>query len=464
MSSSHTTQGTVAPPGVSEPAATRGFSASLPATLFSEQASSAACDSAQGPKPCVAPEVSSTCLSPAVPLPTACQWKPPSAAASETIFAAKTCWLVRSPERPVGPSSYQTAQATVSFAPVNAMSGASPSRVGSMFRVGSPDADGLGDDGSSRRSPTCCQQNPFTLLPPAGVKPVQAAPVIGCFTAFETKILECAASSVAAPSFSFQTTQGTGSFPATVAPPATEGSSAVRSVWMLRDGMRLPPARSCPEGSHTLAPALKRLAKMFVGEPKASFGSYHATQGTVRPVPAKSIDGDSASLLGSMLSDAGNPWVTQAPFLKARTKISCALPTFCSNVAHGTSSFPAVTAPPVTSETPASWPGSIELAGSAFTCEPSAGRGASAPCAGQRRASRAAARAMSVLCASFMGSTPLMAVEPHPPGLPVVMHASERRRAHERYARGRVADAGRGPATPSVFGQAAGDCMTLRVP
>src|SRR5262249_61952013 len=102
--------------GVSEPAATRGFSASLPATLFSEQASSAACDSAQGPKPCVAPEVSSTCLSPAVPLPTACQWKPPSAAASETIFAAKTCWLVRSTERTVGPSVLLTCQAGVATA------------------------------------------------------------------------------------------------------------------------------------------------------------------------------------------------------------------------------------------------------------------------------------------------------------------------------------------------------------
>src|SRR5262249_20125512 len=265
--------------------------------------------------------------------------------------------------------------------------------------------DGLGDAGSRRWSPTCCQQKPFTLLPPAGLKPAQAAPVIACLTPFDTKICDGAASSVAPPSFSFHTTHGTGSLPATVAPPATDGSSAVRSVWMLSDGIRPPAVRSCPERSHTLAAALKRLAKMFVGEPKASLGSYHATQGTVRPVPAKSIDGASASFVGSMLSDAGNPCVTQAPFLNARTKICCALPTFCSNVAHGTSSLPAVTAPPVTSETPASWLGSIELAGSSFTCEPSDGSGARAACAGARKARAPATSAVAarVHGASFMG-------------------------------------------------------------
>src|SRR4029077_3245375 len=192
-------------------------------------------------------------------------------------------------------SSYQTLQATVSFAPVNAMSGSWPSRVGSMLSEGSPEVDGLGDAGSSRSSPTCCQQKPFTLFPPAGLNPAHGAPVIACFTPFDTKICTCAASSVAAPSCSFHTTHGTGSFPATVAPPATDGSSAVRSVWMLSDGIRPPAVRSWPEGSHTFAPTLKRLAKMLVGEPKASLGSYHATQGTVRPVPAKSMEGASAS-------------------------------------------------------------------------------------------------------------------------------------------------------------------------
>src|SRR5438132_1139084 len=57
--------------------------------------------------------------------------------------------------------------------------------------------------------------------------------------------------------------QGTGSLPAIVAPPATEGFSAVRFVWMLSDGTPAPSARSWPDGSHRFAPALKRLAKTF---------------------------------------------------------------------------------------------------------------------------------------------------------------------------------------------------------
>src|SRR5881409_258157 len=149
---------------------------------------------------------------------------------------------------------------------------------------------------------------------------------------------------------------------------------------MLRDGMWLGPL-PWPEGSQTLAAALNRLAKMFVGHPKAARGSYQATHGTVRPAPAKSIDGASASAVESMLRDAGKPWVTQVPFLKARTKICWLSPLFCSNVAHGTGTLPAVTAPPATSETPASWFGSIPLARSSFTCEPFAGSGRKPACA-----------------------------------------------------------------------------------
>src|SRR5436309_467619 len=88
---------------------------------------------------------------------------------------------------------------------------------------------------------------------------------------------------------------------------------------------------------------------MFVGSPKFALGSYHATQGVARPAPAKSIDGASASTVGSMLSDAGEPCVTQAPFLKARTKICCELPSRCSKVAHGTWTLPATTVPPARS-------------------------------------------------------------------------------------------------------------------
>src|SRR5438552_2728106 len=252
ISSCQTTHGTVVPPGFSVPAATRGFSASRRAIALSVHASSASWLSAQSPNPC-APEVSRMLVRPAVPFPTATQRKPPSAVASATIFAAKTMSLLRSPSIWLGSSSYQTTHATVSFGPVNAMSGSTPQR---------------------------------------------------------------------------------------------------------------------------FAAALKRLAKMFVGQPAAALGSYHATQGTVRPAPAKSIDGASASSVGSMLSDAGDACVTQAPFLNARTKICCSpSATFCSNVAYGTGTFPAVTAPPATSETPASWFGSIALARSLFTCEPLAGSG-----------------------------------------------------------------------------------------
>src|SRR5439155_8905390 len=125
-------------------------------------------------------------------------------------------------------------------------------RVGSMSSVGSPAADGSSDVGLRRPRPTCCQQKPFRLLPDPGAKPVHGVPLAACFTALETKICLTAVSSVVAPSFSSHVTHGTGSFPATVAPPATEGFSAVRSVWMLREGNPLP--RSCPDGSQRFAP------------------------------------------------------------------------------------------------------------------------------------------------------------------------------------------------------------------
>src|SRR5438552_4630745 len=235
-SSCHTTHGTVVPPGLSVPAATRGFSASRRAIALSAHASSASWPSAQLPKPC-APEVSRTLVWPAVPFPTATQRKPPSAVASATIFAAKTISLLRSPSIWVGSSSYQTTHATVSFGPVNAMSGSTPERVGSMLSVGSPLSDGRGPLGFSRSIPTCCQQNPFTSTPPVGFVPTgHAVPGTACFTAFATKICRSAVLSSETPSFSSHVTHGTGSLPAMVAPPATEGFPAVRTAWMLRDG------------------------------------------------------------------------------------------------------------------------------------------------------------------------------------------------------------------------------------
>src|SRR5437867_8338817 len=385
-SSCQTTHGTVAPPSLSVPAATRGFSALRWACALIVHASSAVWLSAQLPKPC-APDVSRTLVWPVVPFPTASQWKPPSAKGSATILAAKTMSLLRSPSMPVGSSSYQTTHATVSFGPVNAMSGSTPERVGSMLSVGSPVSDGRGPLGFSRSIPTCCQQNPFTSTPPVGFVPTgHAVPGTACFTAFATKICRSAVLSSETPSFSSHVTHGTGSLPAMVAPPATEGFSAVRTVWMLRDGRWSGP-RPWPDGSQRLAAMLKRLAKMFVGHPAAALGSYHATHGTVRPAPAKSIDGASASCVGSMLSDAGEPCVTHAPFLNARTKICWESPIFCSNVAQGTWTLPATTVPPATSTRPASCFGSMEFAASSLTWAPLDGSDTKAADAGEAEAS-----------------------------------------------------------------------------
>jgi hypothetical protein len=159
---------------------------------------------------------------------------------------------------------------------------------------------------------------------------------------------------------------------------------------MLSEGREWPSERSWPEGSQTFEAAEKRLARICLWLVRFELGSYHATQGTVRPAPAKSIDGASATTVGSRLSEAGNPCVTHAPPLKARTKICRDEPLFCSNAAHGTCRLPATTVPPWTSETPASWLGSMPFAGSLLTCEPSAGRPTNAAAAVPARTSVAA--------------------------------------------------------------------------
>src|SRR5690349_17535333 len=318
-SSEKTTHGAVVPPGVSVPVATRGSSASFDPTRFREQASSAATDAAHGPKP-LAPVVSSVFVWPAVPLPTACHSNPPSAAGLLTILAAKTCSLLRSPMA-LGSFSYQTVHATVSLGPVNAMSGSTPLRLASTFSDGSPAADE--PPSFARRSrPTCCQQNWLTLAAADGLKPVHGAFGAACLTPLETKIWSWLPEPATLPSCSCHATHGTGSAPATAAPPATDGFSASLSVLMFSDGTPAP--RSWPSGCHVFAAARKRLAKICFWPPRAALGSYQASHGTVRPAPAKSIDGASASTLRSMFSDG--PCVTHCPFLKARTKICCELP------------------------------------------------------------------------------------------------------------------------------------------
>src|SRR5205807_7457810 len=131
ISSCQTTQGTVVPPCVKVPAATRGSSAFAVGSLFSAHARSSTTELAQGPKP-FAPLVSRISVLPAVPLPTACQWNPPKPLASATALAAKTMSL---PDRPIplAPCSYHTVHGTVARGPVKAMSGATLVRVGSML-------------------------------------------------------------------------------------------------------------------------------------------------------------------------------------------------------------------------------------------------------------------------------------------------------------------------------------------
>src|SRR5947209_5462220 len=125
MSSDQVIQGVVAVFGTSVPAATRGSSASCATFLFSEHFSSPVVSTAQGPKPCV-PDVSSGKDAPAVPLPTATQWKTPEPGAVWTALAANTISFECRPI--VLPScSYHTTQGTVSFGPVNASSGSTPS-------------------------------------------------------------------------------------------------------------------------------------------------------------------------------------------------------------------------------------------------------------------------------------------------------------------------------------------------
>ena len=133
---------------------------------------------------------------------------------------------------PLASCSYQTTHGTVSAVPVNAKSGSMPSRVGSMLRVGSPVADEAGAPGLRRLAPVCCQQNALTLVPPPGALVEQSV----CLMPRETKIWCSAASSLAPPSFSCQATHGTGSLPATAAPPTSAGFSAVRSGWMFSEG------------------------------------------------------------------------------------------------------------------------------------------------------------------------------------------------------------------------------------
>src|SRR5215472_8840700 len=124
--SSQVTQGAVGLAGFIVPAATRGSSASLAGLLLSEQACSANSEPAQ---------LLAALRIPLPVLPITCQWKPPApVVVSGSPLAANTSSLPASPVVP-GCCSYQTTHGTLSLAPVKAMSGSTPSRLTSTFRL-----------------------------------------------------------------------------------------------------------------------------------------------------------------------------------------------------------------------------------------------------------------------------------------------------------------------------------------
>ena len=112
----------------------------------------------------------------------------------------------------------------------------------------------------------------------------------------------------------------------------------------------------------------KRLAKtLLFSKSLPLVVSYQVAHGTVRSLPAKSIEGASPSVAWSKFSEPGNcgaalerpptvplPLVVHAPFAKERAKIwSCggAFPSVSRwrKIAHGTAGLPAASEPPTTS-------------------------------------------------------------------------------------------------------------------
>jgi hypothetical protein len=280
------------------PPATRGSSASAFVLAFNEHCASVVADAAHVPNLVGVPVVSRT---PWAPLPTATQCMPPSAEASATPLAANTIsldcsWL--GAVVPVASFSYQTTHGTESCAPVKAMSGSTPLRVGSMFSVGSALPAG------NRSIPVCCQQKPprGALAVPPGVTPkqlVEPGPM-----GRSTKIWSGWIAPTSCVDVSCHVIQGPGFVGSGAAagvpalPPATDGFSASWAVWMLSEGtgtLLAPPLpRPCPANTHLFWVASNRLAKTLLAPnvPPTVF-SYHVAHGTVRPAPAKSMAGAS---------------------------------------------------------------------------------------------------------------------------------------------------------------------------
>ncbi len=128
--SSQVTQGAVGLAGFIVPAATRGSSASLAGSLFSEQACSALREPAQV---LAAFEDPVAGVADHVPVKAA-----DDAGAGVGLGLRREHHARCRPGRPCpGPVSYHTTHGTLSLAPVNAMSGSIPSRLTSTFRLGS---------------------------------------------------------------------------------------------------------------------------------------------------------------------------------------------------------------------------------------------------------------------------------------------------------------------------------------
>src|SRR5450755_1574740 len=401
LPSSHTIHGTVGLPAVIVPAATRGSSASFVGSWLTEHCCSAVVELAQLPN-CLPPTgvVPLESSTPNPLIPTAVHWNWPSAAALLVAFAANTISLLFRPT-PLAFCSYHTTHGTVSLAPVNAMSGSTPSREGSTFIDGSLVVAGTPPvPGSSRSMPTCWKQNPPFAPEPAGgligLAPSfgQVVPLMG-FTALLVKIWFGPG---VPPSSSCQVTHGTGSLPATVAPPWITGLTASRLVWMFNDGtgtLLAPPLpRPCPAKIHLpwlTSPVLSNLLAKMLSAPKLApvVCSYQLAHGTIRPAPAKSIEGASPSWVWSKFSEPLNRWVgppselpptvplprvVQVPAANERLKIWSLLPegSVWRKIAHGTNGFVATSEPPTTSEFAGSSTltglfGSIPAAGSLLT-------------------------------------------------------------------------------------------------
>ena len=269
------------------------------------------------------------CVLPAVPFPTACQWKPPAPAVVSATPLRREHHVVVVQAEPLAFSSYHTS--------THRVAGAGERDVGHPRCCGwdrCSASDRRGGRERRRAQPLdagLLEQKLFTGAPLPGVTPAQ----------------------VAAPECPVTRRSGTWpprrwsrrrsrAIPPTAADccPPQQRRRRPRAlgravcVDVQRRHMALP-ARSSAGRSHRFAAELKRLAKMFVGCRTPLARLIPGDHGTLRPAPG-SRRRFFGLLSGRGRATPGSPASPSAPFLNARTKICCAPPIFCSKVAHGT--------------------------------------------------------------------------------------------------------------------------------